>query len=633
MDSPADLFDDSVPQMHAFAPTHSSTDLPGVHPQPSTGRPPPAFRPPGFPLIHHLLQPGGAARRIGGQLNTNLSTHRHLDDSNLEEDRGERDGQVEHGMEGGEEGLMEGEDSLLGVKKRHSDAVLAGEWSQDVLKVKRMKLEGRPGNGEAEEGGKKREGGRKGKRREREELKEQLEEARERLQALQEKVWRAFGEKHMVEEEKKSRRNNRGRGDRGAGDVGMMEEEDITGGMYDEDDIDGGEMEKETFSLLSVSPFDSFHKRREERQKDKERRMERGRGGGLHLEGVMEGAGLWLDCGGLVREDWHGIEDEGEEGGQKFAQALKLELGSAVARVIDRVLRLYTEMTDFTPSSPPAAISFLPSEVGNGGGRERGVWMGLLTRGRGEEKTRGKGEKTGTQDEDREKQLQKISNGSALTPGQPHRTEASDLAMPLAVQRSSDIRKAHPLLGPPLSSHLNPSHPNLTLHHPSLPRPPPLSHPPLLPPASQPKDPPLSSFHPSSSSSSSSSSSYPAPPPPPPPPLPLPLLHYSMQQLFSRSLHHPQLPHLPPSRKDYLNPDPFLEFSSHPSSHPSFPPLPLLSHLDPSLARHAHAGRERERGMRGDGMRGGMDGGELYLTAGGISFCQQGGGMREGVCL
>lgn len=631
MDSPTDLFDDSSPQIHAFAPTLSSTDLPGVHPQSSAGCPPPAFRPPGFPLIHHLLQPGGAHRRIGGQLNKNLSTHRHLEDRNMEENAGERDGQVGPGMEAGEEGEIEEVDNMLRVKKRHSDAALAAEWSQDVLKVKRMKLERRQrdgeADGEADRGGRRREGGREGRRREREELKEQLEEARERLQALQEKVWRAFGEKHMEEEKKKSRHRNGNRTAADGGeDVGMMEEEDVTEDMYDEEDIDGGEIEKESFPLLSASPFDNFHKQREERQKEKEGKVERGRGGGFSLGGVIEGAGLWLDCGGLVRGDWDvGIEDEGEKGGQKFAQALKLELGSAVARVIDRVLRLYTETIDLTPSSPPAAISFLPSDVGNDGSREREVWMGLLTRGRGEEKMRGKEEKMGGQDGERDKQLQKMSNGSIVPPAQPHRTEPADLTMPLAVQRSPDVRKAHPLLGTPLSTHLNSSHPNLSLHHPSLPRPPPLTHPPLLTPASQPKD-PSSSFHLSSSSSSSSSSSFPAPPPPPPPPLPLPLLHYSMQQLFSRSLHHPQLPHLPPSRKDYLNSDPFLEVTSHPSPHPSFPPLPLLGHLDPSLARHAHGSRERERGMRGDGgMRGGgMDGGELYLTAGGISFCQRG---------
>ncbi|RVE60605.1 hypothetical protein OJAV_G00182590 [Oryzias javanicus] len=149
--------------------------------------------------------------------------------------------------------------------------------------------------------------------------------------------------------------------------------------------------------------------------------------------------------------------------------------------------------------------------------------------------------------------------------------------MPLGIHRSPDTRKPHPLLGPPLSTHLNQPHPNLPLHHPSLPRPSAL--PPLIPSAPQPKDPSSSSSFHTPSSSSSSSSSFPAPPPPPPPPLPLPLLHYSMQQLFSRSLPHPQLPHLPPSRKDYLSPDSFLEFSSP----PSFPPLSLLSHLDPLL--------------------------------------------------
>lgn len=566
MDSPCDLFEDSGPQIHAFTSPLSSTDLTGVHLQPSARHPPPAFRPPGFPLIHNLLQSGGATRRVGGQLNPNLRGHRHLEEGNTDENIQERDG------------LMEREDSLLVVKKRHSDTVLVGEWSQDVLKVKRVR------NGEPEEGGKKNEAGRKRKRREREELKEQLEEARERLQALQEKVWKVFGEKHR-EEEERSRHGNK--------DVGMVDEED----MFDEDD--GGDLEKESFSLLSGSPFETFHKHREDKQKDKEGRTERERGGRSHLEGVTDGAGLALEA-----DDWNGMDDDGEEGGQKFAQALKLELGSAVARVIDRVLRLYTEMMDVAPSSPPSAISFLPTEAGNNGGRESGVWMGLLMGGRGEEKTSGKGEKTA---DDGEKQLQKMVNHI-----QPHRTEALDLAIPLAVQKSPDMPKAHPLLGPPF-----PTHPSLALHHPSLPRPPPLSHPSLLPPTTQSKDTPPSSFH--QSSSSSSSSSYPVPPQPPPPPLPLPLLHYSMQQLFSRSLHHPQLPHLTPSRKDYLSSEPFFDFSSHPSPHPTFPPLPLLGPLDPSFARHS--GRERERGMRGDGgMRGGIDGGELYLTAGGISF-------------
>uniref|UniRef100_A0A669DK41 Prospero homeobox 3 n=1 Tax=Oreochromis niloticus TaxID=8128 RepID=A0A669DK41_ORENI len=534
MDSPTDLFDDSAPQIRTFAPTLNSTDLAGIHPQANAGRLTPAFRPPGFPLIHHLLQPGGGPRRIGGLLNTSLSTHRHLEDRNVEEDEGERDGHVEQRMEGGDEGAIEGKDDLLGVKKRHNDAALAAEWNQDILKVKRMKLESRQRDGEADEGGK--QGGREGRRREREELKEQLEEARERLQALQEKVWRAFGEKHMAEDEKKRKRRNGSSGgvDGREEDVGLIEEEDMTEGMYDEEDIDGGEMEKESFSLLSESPFDSFHKRKEELQKDRERRMERGRGGGgLHLEGVMEGSGLWLDCGGLVRGDWDGgIDDESEEGGQKFAAALKLELGSAVARVIDRVLRLYTEMTDYAPSSPPAAISFLPSDPGSDGGKEKAV---------------------PTHSSAHLSPLTSIP----LTQTSPCTTLPCLVLLPFLTLPSCLQPLSPRIPPPPLSTRLQP--------------------PPLLPPL-------LSLRLPSSPASA--------------PPLPLPLLHYSMQQLFSRSLHHPQLPHLPSSRKDYLNSDPFLEFSSHPSSHPSFPPLPLLGHLDPSLAR------------------------ELYLTAGGISFCQ-----------
>lgn len=507
-------------------------------------------------------------------------------------------GQIDQRMEGAGEGMMEAEDDLAEVKRKCNGTALMAEWSQDVMKVKRMKLERRQKDKDGEDGGKKREG----RRREKEELKEQLEDARERLQALQEKVWRAFGEKA---EEKRKRLN--GNTCDGEGDEGMVEEEeDVTGDMYDEEDIDAAEMEKESFSLLSVSHFENFHKRREQLQKDRERRTQREREG--DTEGVMEGSRLWLECEGLTRGDWDGgIEDEDEEGGQKFAQALKLELGSAVARVIDRVLRLYTEMMD--QSSPPAAISFHPSDQGRDGEKEREGWVGLLTRGRVEEPMKEK------EDGDREEKLKKLKSSSSLPPGPLRCSEQSDLPIPLALQRSPDTRKTFPLLGPPLSTNINSSHPNLPLHHPSLTRATPLTHPPLLPPASQPKD-TSTSFHPSSTSSSSSSSSFPAPPPPPPPPpLPLPLLHYSMQQLFSRSLHHPQLP-LAPSRKDYLNSDPFLEFS-----HTSFPPLPFLGHLDPSLTRHGV--RERERGVRGDGSirgGGGLDGGELYLTAGGISF-------------
>ncbi|XP_061620710.1 prospero homeobox protein 1-like isoform X1 [Phyllopteryx taeniolatus] len=483
MDSPSDLFDDSNPQVHPFAPPLFSAEALGG--LPGGGRPPPsAFRPLGFPLIQrHLAQ------------NSHLGEERTAD-------RGEREGQ----------GGVSTDDE---VKKR-----AGARWGQDLARVKRRKLE----EGGARRGGELR-------RRRRAELKEQLEEARERLQALQEKVLRAFGESNMEEGEGGS-----------SGKGGDVEDEDIAERMFDQEEDLG--LENQPLSL--IAPFNGF-KRREERQKDRERTAP-GRG-----EGVMEG--LWLDWDG-------GIKDEDEEGGHKFAQALKVELGSAVARVIDRVLRLYTETS-------------CADATGGAGGRA-------------EEEFRGQEERPGGNDEERERQRQTVA---------PRGAQTTDLALPLAAHKSPDLQKPHPLLCPPL-----PSHPNPSLH---LPRPPL-----LLARAPQSKD-PASGHPPSSSSSSSSSSSFPAPP------LTLPLLHYSMQQLLSRSLHQPQMPHLPPaSRKDFLNSDSFLEFPSH----PSFPPLPLLGHLGPSVVRHAHAGRERERGVRGAAM---LDGGELYLSAGGV-YSQEG---------
>ncbi|XP_049613748.1 prospero homeobox 3 [Syngnathus scovelli] len=402
----------------------------------------------------------------------------------------------ESDVERGEREGREGDE----VKKR-----AGARWGPDLARVKRMKLE--------EGGGRRGGGGRELRRRRRAELKEQLDEARERLQALQKKVLRAFGESNMEEEEHKRSGN---------GDV-----EDDDERMFDEEeDLDGGPLGNETLS--PITPFYSF-KSREEKQNNKAR-MERGRS-----EGAMEGVGLWLDWDG-------GIKDEDEEGGHKFAQALKLELGSAVARVIDRVLRLYTDAS--CPEDGEASA-------------------------RAEEEVRGQEDTPGGNDEDGERALQIMSSLA------PHGVQTADLASPLVAHKSPDLQKTHPLLSP------------------LLPRPPL-----LLAPAPQAKEP-------SSGLPPSSSSSFHAPP------LALPLLHYSMQQLFSRSLHHPQMPHLPPSpRKDFLSSDPYLEFPTH----PSFPPLPLLAPLGPSLVRHAHGGRERERGVRGGGM---MDGGELYLSTGG----------------
>ncbi|XP_067256535.1 prospero homeobox 3 [Chanodichthys erythropterus] len=94
-------------------------------------------------------------------------------------------------------------------------------------------------------------------------------------------------------------------------------------------------------------------------------------------------------------------------------------------------------------------------------------------------------------------------------------------------------------------------------------------------------------------------------------PVALPLLHYTMQNLFARSLSSL------PLHKDCLS-ESFMDFRSHNSA---FPPLPLLGQLDPSPSDRA-----REGGMRGGGA-GMVDGGDaaLYLAAGssqeGLSPC------------
>ncbi|XP_052418200.1 prospero homeobox protein 1 [Carassius gibelio] len=98
---------------------------------------------------------------------------------------------------------------------------------------------------------------------------------------------------------------------------------------------------------------------------------------------------------------------------------------------------------------------------------------------------------------------------------------------------------------------------------------------------------------------------------PPDNPVPLPLLHYTMQNLFTRSLTSL------PLHKDCLS-ESFMDFRSH---NCVFPHLPLLGQLDPSPSDRA-----REGGMRGGGA-GVMDGGDaaLYLAAGssqeGLSPC------------
>ncbi|XP_028973829.2 prospero homeobox 3 [Esox lucius] len=591
MDSPTDLFGCQSSLISAF----------DLYPNPSNDHDPPrrptssragdgapyvgsnrSPRPP-YPLIHHLLQPSGAPMRAMGQL--------HLDRYMGEEaeEEAERGAEVEEdeGVDGGV--VREG---IRGGGKRLNSDTLVADWGHDMLTVKRLRLESLvKGDGEIgleeeeeeEERGRRfaergnRERGREGRRREREELKEQLEEARERLKALQEKVWKVFGGRPAQEEERRS----------GGEEDGGIEEEEETVDCITEEEEEGGEIDNFSLSFLPSSP--PLHRlakqdpkvRDDKGTRDEERSLNGG--GGVVLEGVLERAGVWMGCG-VVRGEWEGFGGGGV--GQKFAQALKQELGGAVARVIDRVLRLYTKNQSHPPSIHPSILSC--RERGDEGGAGGGVWASLRE--------------------------ERMSEGGAVAPDQPAprpneapppRPQAlreQSEALPLVTRRSDSRRNT---LLPPNS------HPDNRNHNPLL-----LSH--ALPPLRQP--------HPARLPS------HPALPPPSPytpaghGPLPLPLLHFTMQQLFARSLSH-----LPPLHKgDLMNSDPYMEGNPFPSTHaPSYPLLPLaliggLDRLDGGMQHHHD--RERDGGMRGGGGGGdgGMDSG-MFLGPGssqeGLSPC------------
>uniref|UniRef100_A0A8C7RHC2 Prospero domain-containing protein n=1 Tax=Oncorhynchus mykiss TaxID=8022 RepID=A0A8C7RHC2_ONCMY len=469
----------------------------------------------------------------------------------------------EEGMEEEEEGMG---GRLVGVGgKRLSGDALVADWSYDMMRVKRLRLESLDkGDGEIgleeeeeeEEKGRRsaergnREKGREGRRREREELKEQLEEARGRLKALQEKVWKAFGERPAQEEKKRWTGGEQEEDDDGETD---KEEEETAEGITEEEvGEEVGEIDNLSLPFIPSSPHFQGISKQDRKARDHEKRNEEQRnangGGGVFLEGVLERAAVWMGCG-VVRGEWERFGGE-----QKFAQALKQELGSAVARVIDSVLRLYTQNKPLPPSIHPFTLS--PREGGNEGGAPP-----------------------------------------------PHQEQSE--ALPL-ITRRPDNRRNHLL---PLNNHPNnrtknpllPPHPFPPLCQPHPPHH--HTHPALLPPSSCHKD--SSPFLPPSSC-----------------PLPLPLLHYTMQQLFTRSLSH-----LHPLHKgNVMNSDAYMEGNPFPplltpsssSSRPSFPPLAVmegLDRLDGGLQHH----HERDGGMRGGGRDGGMDSG-MYLGPGSISF-------------
>ncbi|CDR01084.1 unnamed protein product, partial [Oncorhynchus mykiss] len=375
---------------------------------------------------------------------------------------------------------------LVGVGgKRLSGSALVADWSYDMLRVKRLRLEslvkgdGEIGLEEEEERGRRR---REERRKEREELKEQLEEARGRLKTLQEKVWKAFGERPAQEERKK----RGGREEDGDGGMDEEEEEEETAeGITEEEE--GGEIDDLPLSFIPPSPPFYSVAKRDRKARDHEKPT------GEDKRNVNGGGGVFLEGGGVG-----GFGGGG--GSQKFAQALKQELGSAVARVIDRVLRLYTQNQPLPPSR--------------------------------------RGRVGATHDQ----------QPPAKRRPPPHAFREQSEALPLVTRRPDNRRTT--LLPSNNRTHnpLLPSHPLPPLRQPH-------PHPAFLPPVSRHKD--SSPFLPPSSC-----------------PLPLPLLHYTMQQLFTRSLSH-----LPPLHKgNVMNSDAYMEGNPFP---PHAHPI-LLSSLLPS---------------------------------------------------
>ncbi|XP_041926755.1 prospero homeobox 3 isoform X1 [Alosa sapidissima] len=560
MDSPSDLFCQQSSPMCPF----------GLYRSPSGSAPSapryPGGSPPTYPLMSPLLHPSSASQSWGGYrqrpgLFQAPSLEQELEDDGMDEPEHEDEllvrGPAAAAMAGGPTLLSH----LFPGGARRGVASEPEEWSQDVLQVKRLRMESsgvgkrdgearegederrgrarnapqqRPDEDEGRSGGPMpRKGSREGRKRQRQELKLQLQETREKLLELQKRVWKAYDKQQTQEDQ----RRDKGKGE---GEKGRMEAEEMEEMFFEE-----GEGDDHLFNSEDLLPQGHLSSKKNAQQNvngtgdlspDETMDLD------VDLEQGLDRGSVWVGCG-LIHGEW-----EGPSGGQKFAQALKQELGSAVARVIDRVIRLYA---DGENSAPAGLAALVVHDQRNGG-------LGSGLRNADDDQRRPSG----------------VTAAQAL-----EQAEASSL---VPISRHQE-KRTNGYSGLPPSGHRGPPQSSPNLPHlsqaPALPA--------LLPPPPRSKDHFLSSF------------------PSAPPAVPLPLLHYTMQHLFARSLSNL------PLHKDSLPPEPFLDFRSH---GPSFPPLPLgLGQLEPPLSS---SGRGRDGGIRGGGGgMGGMDGGDLYLGA------------------
>ncbi|KAI5104244.1 prospero homeobox 1b, partial [Silurus meridionalis] len=320
MDCPSDLFQQQPSQVCHFDLYHSPPE------STSSG-----------PVISPLLHPNSASQRWGGYrqgqcLFSELPAHD--EEQDMDPDRFGRKSAT-----GGTPILQ----YRLGDRRRSS-----GDWSQELLRVKQLRVdstvkreaemerEGQRGKRSVaqlvrpeknvEERGRRKES-REGRQRQRRELKLQLEETRGKLLELQRKVWQVYGE-HHVEEEKG-----------GDGDDGVTDE---TAELFSEGEAD------DHFGS-GLYPSLGTNEKKHENTVNENSEVFPENPVDLDLDMELDGGGVWLGCS-LVQGEWENVG-----GSEKFAQALKQELSSAVARVIDRVLHLYAE-TEQTPPSTAGLV-------------------------------------------------------------------------------------------------------------------------------------------------------------------------------------------------------------------------------------------------------------------------------------
>ncbi|XP_072543749.1 prospero homeobox 3 isoform X2 [Salminus brasiliensis] len=495
MDSPSDLFQQQQQQQsHAAFDLYTRSPLEST----STGSTYPASSPAPYPIVSPLLHPNSASQRWGGYRQRQCL----FSELPVREEAREEDVEV-LGRRAAEEASQVPLPRL--VERRRASVPESCDWSQDIVRVKRLRVDnvlrrdgdlGREehrgrrriashGPQEEKSGGEEEEGRRKenreGRRRQRRELKLQLEETRGKLMELQRKVWRAYGEQRLEEEKERA----------GPDEDGAIDE---VAEMFSE-----GEVDDCPASGLSPGMFSSGkkHEKHESRQNGNSEDFPEEP---TDMDMELDGGGVWLGCS-LVEGEWENTSGNDKE---KFAQALKQELANVVARVIDRVVRLYAE-SDHSPTPASVLAQETPASRVFGPNPGRKPRLGFRP--------------------------------NVLLAGGTHGSEQAE-ALPLVARKLQDKRN-------PLSQGKH-KHPVIPPQNPSLPFLPQPPLPALLPPRN--KEPFLPSC------------------PPNPPPFPLPLLHYTMQHLFTRSLsslplhkdslssepfmefrsHNPSFPPLPP---------------------------------------------------------------------------------------